>query len=58
MNLNEQLTAVQQNGYAIRYIENPSIEVRLAAVQQDGTAIRWIKHPSEEVKRTADRNRL
>jgi len=30
----EQLWAVQQNGYAIRYLKNPSEAVQLAAVQE------------------------
>ena len=31
MNLQEQLTAVQQDGYAIQHINNPSEEVRIIA---------------------------
>lgn len=31
-----QLAAVQQNGKAIQYIENPSEDAQLAAVQENG----------------------
>ena len=50
MDLNEQLAAVQQNGYAIQCIETPTIEVQLVAVQQNGYAIQCIENPSEEVR--------
>jgi hypothetical protein len=42
-----QLAAVQQNGFAIRWIERPSEAVQLAAVQQDGFAIHHIENPSD-----------
>ena len=48
-----QLVAVTQEGYAIRYIENPSERVQLAAVTQDGNAIRYIENPSERVQLVA-----
>ena len=44
-----QLEAVKQNGYAIKYIENPTEEVQLAAVKQNGNAIRFIENPYESV---------
>ena len=44
------LEKVQQDGYAIEFIENPSMEVQLAAVQQNGRAIQCIENPSEEVQ--------
>ena len=47
------LTAVQQNGFAIEYIKNPSEEVQMAAVQETGFAIQYIKNPSEEVQMAA-----
>ena len=54
-----QLTAVKQNGLAIRYIDDPSEAVKLTAVTVDPYAIRWIKNPSEKmqliaVKRTGN----
>jgi hypothetical protein len=39
-----QLTAVNQNGSAICYIENPSEKVQLAAVNRDVWAIYYIKN--------------
>ena len=48
-----QLEAIKQNGYAIRYIENPSEKVQLAAVKQDGYSIEFIKNPSEKVQLAA-----
>ena len=45
-----QLKAVKKNGYAIRYISNPSPEVQIEAVKQDGNAIQWISNPSPEVQ--------
>jgi hypothetical protein len=49
----EQLTAVNQDGYAIQFIKNPSEAVQLAAVKQYGYAIRYIKNPSEAVQLAA-----
>ena len=43
------LHAVQNNGYTIRYINNPSEAVQLAAVEQWGGAIQHIKNPSDRV---------
>ena len=43
-----QLVAVKQNGWAIRYIDNPSPEVQLAAVKENANAIRRIKNPTPE----------
>jgi hypothetical protein len=50
-----QLFSVQQDGKAIRYIENPSKKIQLAAVQENGYAIRYIENPSEDVKLVAVR---
>ena len=44
-----QLVAVQENGGAIQYIQNPDKELQLAAVQQNGYTIRYIKNPEKEV---------
>ena len=51
----EQLAAVEQNGYAIRYIEKPSEQLQLVAVRQNGFAIEDINNPSEEVQLAAVR---
>ena len=51
----EQLAAVEQNGYAIRYIEKPSEQLQLVAVKQDGLAIGFINNPSEQVQLAAVR---
>ena len=49
------LAAVEQNGYAIRHIKNPSEEVQLAAVKKNGHIIRFIKETSELVNLEAVR---
>ena len=49
------LEKVRLNGYAIRYIKNPSLEIQLAAVQQNGYAIKYIENPFEEVQLEAVR---
>ena len=46
----EQLEAVKQNEYYIKYITNPSEEVQLEAVKQDGWVIRYITNPCKKVK--------
>ena len=51
----EQLAAVEQNGFAIKYIKNPSEQMQLSAVKQDGWAIRYINSPSEQVQLAAVR---
>ena len=45
-----QLEAVRKSGYAIKYIDNPSLKLQLEAVRQDGYAIQYIKNPSKEVQ--------
>lgn len=41
---------VKQNGYLIRFIENPSIEVQKLAVKSDEYNIKYIKNPSMELQ--------
>jgi hypothetical protein len=48
-----QLAAVNQDGYSIKFIKNPSDQVQLAAVKQDGYSIKYIKNPSYEVQLAA-----
>jgi regulator of extracellular matrix RemA (YlzA/DUF370 family) len=43
------LRAVQQRGYALQWVKDPSEAVILAAVQQDGYALQRVKDPSEAV---------
>jgi hypothetical protein len=45
--------AVQENGYTIRYIKEPSVEVQKLAVEEDAYAIKYIKKPSDEVQKLA-----
>jgi hypothetical protein len=49
----QQLAAVQQNGYSIQYIHNPDRDVQLAAVQQNGNSIRFIRDPGRDVQLAA-----
>ena len=49
------LEAIKQNGYAIRYIDNPSEEIQLKVVRQNGYTISCIKNPSEQVQLEAIR---
>ena len=53
--IKEQLAAVGQNGHAIQWIPNPSLQVQLAAVGQKGAAIRYIPTPTSEVQLAAVR---
>lgn len=53
MSEREQIEAVKQNPYEIRYIKNPSLQVQLAAVKKRGYSIRYIQNPSLEVQLTA-----
>jgi hypothetical protein len=48
-----QMVAVQQDGYNIKLIRNPSEAVQMVAVQQDGGAVQLIKNPSEAVQMAA-----
>jgi DNA-dependent RNA polymerase auxiliary subunit epsilon len=49
----EQKLAVQKNGEAIQYIDNPSEEVKKLAVKKNGWAIEFIDNPSEEIQKLA-----
>ena len=48
------LEKVRQNGYVIRNIKNPSMEVQMAAVRYNGHAIAVIENPSLEIQRAAE----
>lgn len=39
------LAAVQQNGKALKYVEDKTLEICLAAVTQNNEALRFIKDP-------------
>ena len=45
-----QIEAVKRNGYAIRFIPNPSPEVQIEAVKRNGCAIQYITNPSLEAQ--------
>ena len=47
--MKKQLGAVKQDGCAIQFIKNPSLDVQLEAVKQYGCAIQFIKNPSLEM---------
>jgi DNA-dependent RNA polymerase auxiliary subunit epsilon len=49
----QQKLAVQQTGYALQYIKDPSEAVQRLAVKQNGYAIEYIKDPSEAVQKLA-----
>ncbi len=49
------LAAVRQNGFAVRHIDRPSLEVRLAAVRQDPMALEFIRSRPRAVVREAIR---
>jgi hypothetical protein len=49
----EQLEAVKQDGWFIKYFKNPSDQVQLAAVKENGHAIKYIKNPSDQVQLVA-----
>jgi hypothetical protein len=48
-----QKNMVKQNGLAIQYIKNPSLEVQKFAVKQDWWAIQYIHNPSIEIQEFA-----
>lgn len=47
------LAAVRQNGFAVRYISNPTMAVRLEAVRQDPMALEFVRHKSKAIIREA-----
>ena len=47
---------MQENGYAIQYINDPSEEVQRLAIQQNGLVIRFVHNSSEEIQRLAIEN--
>lgn len=42
------LMAVKNDGYAIRFSQNPSEEIQLAAVKQNYKSIDYIENPCKE----------
>ena len=38
------LEAVKQNGYALRWVKNQTIDICLEAVKQYGHALKWVKN--------------
>ena len=53
-----QLKAVKQNGWSIRFIEKPTLEMQLEAVKQNGWVIRFIENPAPEVLTYLQQNPL
>ncbi len=45
----EALAAVQQDGYALRYVNNQTERICLAAVQQDGNALQYVNNQTEAI---------
>jgi hypothetical protein len=43
------LAAVRKDGYALRYVREPTEAVCLAAVRKDGYALRYVREPTEAV---------
>jgi len=43
------LAAVQQDGYALRYVTDQTPEICLAAVQQDGGALQFVTDQTPEL---------
>ncbi len=52
----EQIAFVQEDGFNIEYINDPSESVQMAAVNQNGYSIQCIKNPSEAVQLVAVKN--
>ncbi len=53
INETPQVRAVKENGYSIRYINNPSEYIKELAVKQNGCAIKHIDNPSEKIQELA-----
>jgi hypothetical protein len=43
------MAAVQQNGYALKYIKNQTPEICLAAVKQNGWALKYVREQTPEI---------
>jgi len=48
-NEKECLAAVKQNGYALQYVKNQTLEICLAAVNQNGCAVKYVKNQTLEI---------
>ena len=48
-----QLKAVKENGYAIKYIINPTEKVQLKAIKRNLFSIQYIRNPSKEAQKLA-----
>ena len=44
------INILKNDGYAIRYIKDPTEEMKLEAVKEESWAIKYIENPSEEVQ--------
>ena len=43
------LAAVNQDGWALKYVQNQTEEICLAAVNQDGYALQYVQNQTEEI---------
>ena len=43
------LAAVQEDGYALKFVKEQTPEICLAAVQQDGYALKFVKEQTPEI---------
>jgi hypothetical protein len=50
LSINEQLNAVKQNGFLIKYITNQFEHLQIEAVNKHYSAIKYIKNPSKETQ--------
>ena len=51
----EALEAVKENGYALRFVKNQTLEICLEAVKQDGDALRYVNIDIEIPQTLEDR---
>ncbi len=49
----ESLVAVEQNGYALRYVKEQTEAICLVAVEQNGFALQYVKEQTEAICRVA-----
>ena len=45
----EALEAVKENGYALRFVKNQTLEICLEAVKQNGDALRYVNNQTLEI---------
>jgi len=45
----EALAAINQNGYALKYVKEQTTKICLAAVSKDGDALQFVKKQTEKI---------